>query len=124
VVAAAPEQPSAAFTGDTLFCGGCGALFECSATILHDSLALLVQRLPPATLLYPGHEYSEMLLLMAVKREPNNVAARRKLAEVREKRRRQEPSLPSTIAEEPEYNASLRVDAAQLAPLCGAVIDE
>ena len=61
---------------------------------------------------------------MAVKREPNNVAARRKLAEVREKRRRQEPSLPSTIAEEREYNAYLRVDAAQLALLCGAVIDE
>ena len=25
---------SAAFTGDTLFCGGCGALFEASASVM------------------------------------------------------------------------------------------
>lgn len=79
---AAPDAPHYAFTGDTLFCGGCGALFECSATVLHGSLASIVQRLRPTTKLYPGHEYSAMLLEMLVKKDPNNPAVRTKLAEV------------------------------------------
>ena len=31
--AAAPDVPPVAFTGDAIFCGGCGALFECSAQV-------------------------------------------------------------------------------------------
>ena len=120
---AAADAPSAAFTGDTLFCGGCGALFECSATVLHNSLGTLVQRLSPETRLFPGHEYSEMLLSMIVRREPENAAARKKLVQVREQRSRREPSIPSTVKEELQYNNYLRASPQQLAALCGAVVE-
>ena len=86
-VASPADTPTAAFTGDTLFCGGCGALFECSAKVLHGSLQMLVARLPPETLLFPGHEYTEMLLQMAVRRDRDNEYAHAKLREAREKRR-------------------------------------
>eukprot|EP00930_Biecheleria_cincta_P049150 TRINITY_DN34398_c0_g1_i1.p1 TRINITY_DN34398_c0_g1~~TRINITY_DN34398_c0_g1_i1.p1 ORF type:complete len:757 (+),score=130.54 TRINITY_DN34398_c0_g1_i1:262-2271(+) len=54
----------ALFTGDTLFSGGCGAQFEgskldiehCFATILESSM------LSKETLLFPGHEYTAMLM--------------------------------------------------------------
>jgi hydroxyacylglutathione hydrolase len=115
-----PSTPSAAFTGDTLFCGGCGALFECSADVLHRSLQTLTrQRLTPATRLFPGHEYSEMLLRQALQRDPANAAARTKLDEVRLKRARKQPSLPSTIAEELTYNAQLLATREELAVMCG-----
>ena len=78
-------------------------------------------RLAPTCLLYPGHEYSEMLLTMAVRREPHNEAAKTKLVEVRARRKRQEPSIPSTLAEEREYNAYLRATPLELADMCGAV---
>ena len=44
---AAPAAPHAAFTGDTLFCGGCGRLFEGSSLQLHASLRRLRTRLAP-----------------------------------------------------------------------------
>jgi len=52
------------FTGDTLFCGGCGAPFEGD----QNAMIRCFQRLwvesprPQRTLLFPGHEYSENLL--------------------------------------------------------------
>ena len=52
----------ALFTGDTLFCGGCGAPFEGDA----DDMSVCFQRIwlesAPDTQLFPGHEYSEALL--------------------------------------------------------------
>ena len=72
-----PVAAGIAFTGDTLFCGGCGALFECSATTLFHSLRRLTnERLRPSTQLFPGHEYTEMLLQAAVQRDPQNKDAK------------------------------------------------
>ena len=116
--------PSAAFTGDTLFCGGCGALFECSANTLHNSLGLLMSRLPAATKIYPGHEYSEMLMQMVCRKEPDNLSARRKLYEVKQRRRQQLPSIPSTVEEELQYNPYLTASKQQLAMMCGAAEDD
>ena len=88
--------------------------------MLHRSLQLLVrERLQPTTQLYPGHEYTEMLLSQATRREPRNEAARRKLQECRLARARKQPSLPSTVAEELLYNAQLRASVDELALMCG-----
>lgn len=114
-----PRTPSIAFTGDTLFCGGCGALFECSSTTLYTSLRLLVSRLPLETHIYPGHEYTEMLLTMCVRKDPTNEIAVEKLRETRRKRAKKEPSLPSTMREELAYNPHLRADPTELALMCG-----
>lgn len=44
------------FTGDTLFIGGAGRLFEGSAAELQESLAVKLGKLPGDTLVYCGHE--------------------------------------------------------------------
>jgi len=124
--AASPaDKPTIAFTGDTLFCGGCGALFECSSMTLYRSLQRLVtERLGRQTQLFPGHEYTEMLLQQAVKREPGNAAARVKLQQTRVLRARKLPTLPSTVEEELTYNAQLRASPAQLALMCGCAMPD
>jgi len=56
-------QPSKAgkngilWTGDTLFIGGCGRLFECDARTMWDSLVKLTS-LPDETVVYCGHDYT------------------------------------------------------------------
>ena len=123
----AAGTPSSAFTGDSLFCGGCGALFECSATTLHTSLRTLVARLPASTRIFPGHEYTQMLLQPVATKTPRTPAerhlveaAKAKLLECMERRARKEPSIPSTMAEELSYNQHLLANPAQLAQMCGA----
>src|SRR6185312_1855597 len=64
------------FCGDTLFACGCGRLFEGSAAQMADSLAKLA-RLPAATRVYCGHEYTLANIRFAEAVEPGN----RKLAE-------------------------------------------
>lgn len=48
---------AAAFTGDTLFLGGCGRLFEGTAVQMWQSLMKL-RALPRLTSIYPGHDYT------------------------------------------------------------------
>jgi hydroxyacylglutathione hydrolase len=52
------------FCGDTLFAGGCGRLFEGSATEMHESLQRLAQ-LPAATRVWCAHEYTQANLRWA-----------------------------------------------------------
>lgn len=59
------------FTGDTLFCGGCGRLLEGTASQLHHSLTHVLRALPDETQVYVGHEYSEANLRFAVSILPN-----------------------------------------------------
>ena len=51
-----PKQ-KALFSGDTLFLGGCGRLFEGTASQMWDSLVKL-RGLPSGTNVYPGHDYT------------------------------------------------------------------
>ena len=51
------SSPSLVFTGDTLFVGGCGKLFEGTASDMQQSLSRLAS-LPPSTQVYCGHEYT------------------------------------------------------------------
>ena len=61
-----------------------------------------------------------MLLQMACRRDPSNAAAFTKLAQARQLRARAQPTLPSTWAEELQYNTHLRASVEELAQLCGA----
>ncbi|KAG8464236.1 hypothetical protein KFE25_003299 [Diacronema lutheri] len=101
----------ALFTGDALFIGGCGALFEGSAAVMYAQLGRLFAALPPDTLLFPGHEYAAMLLTQAVQREPANEDARRKLAWVRRQREQRLPTVPSPLSDELAYNGWARAAA-------------
>lgn len=120
---AAPEQPSAIFTGDTLFCGGCGALFEGSAGALFASLRRLRERLSTEAEVYSGHEYAEMLMRMAVARDPRNEAAREQQQRTRLLRQQKLPTVPSKFGDELRYNPYLLASSEQeLALLCGCEV--
>jgi hydroxyacylglutathione hydrolase len=113
----------AVFTGDTLFAGGCGRLFEGDAAQMMASLAKLAA-LPDDTRVYCGHEYTEKNLRFAATLEPGNEALRTKLETVRGLRRAGKPTVPSTIAEEKATNPFLRTDSPELAASVGSRVPD
>lgn len=92
-----------AFTGDTLFGGGCGRLFEGDAAMMHASLGKLAA-LPHDTKVYFGHEYTASNLKFAEAVEPDNGDIKRRAADLDAAA----PSTPSTIALELKTNPFLR----------------
>ncbi|CAE8581859.1 unnamed protein product, partial [Polarella glacialis] len=66
----------ALFAGDTLFSGGCGAQFEGDELDIKHSFATILETSDPAaeTLLFPGHEYTAMLLEHGLSEALNNSA--------------------------------------------------
>ncbi len=102
------------FTGDTLFVAGCGRLFEGSASQMYDSLNEKLARLPDATRVFCGHEYTAKNLEFAAHMEPGNAAVRAKAERVAALRARGEPSVPSTIAEERATNPFMRCQSPEI----------
>jgi len=98
----------AVFTGDTLFVAGCGRLFEGTAAQMFESLCIKLAALPPATRVMCGHEYTTSNLRFALHAEPDNQAARDKLAWAEKRAAHGLPTVPSTIGEELTINPFLR----------------
>ena len=97
------------FTGDTLFAGGCGRLFEGSASDMHTALQRL-NALPAETKVCCAHEYTEANLRWAVEQRPDDSTIAARLEDVRQRRSRGELSLPSSIALERATNLFLQAD--------------
>ena len=74
--------PGAVFCGDTLFAGGCGRLFEGNPQMMHEALNVKLAKLPDATRVYCGHEYTEANLRFALTLEPGNAALNARMAAV------------------------------------------
>jgi hydroxyacylglutathione hydrolase len=104
----------AVFTGDTLFAGGCGRLFEGTPQMMHESLNVTLGSLPDATLVYCGHEYTAKNLEFAAAVEPGNRAVVAKAERVRATRARGEPTVPSTLADERATNPFMRVTSGEI----------
>lgn len=101
------------FSGDTLFRGGCGRLFEGSPAQMRASLDRL-RCLPDNTLVYCGHEYTQKNLQFAQKVEPNNRDVITALASAEQTRAEHRPTLPSTIGDERQINPFMRWDDADV----------
>jgi hydroxyacylglutathione hydrolase len=119
------DGAQAVFCGDTLFAAGCGRLFEGTPEMMWTALHEKLGRLPDATRVYCGHEYTESNLRFAAHVEPENAAVTQKLERVRRVRARaaadwhdatpDEMTIPSTIGEERATNPFLRArDVAEL----------
>ena len=105
------------FCGDTLFAGGCGRLFEGSAAQMHAALQRLVA-LPDATRVWCAHEYTATNLAWAHSVMPEDRAITARLEEVRARRARGLPTIPSRIGLEKATNLFVRAsDATALAEL-------
>lgn len=101
-----PES-SALFAGDTLFSLGCGRLFEGTPHEMLKSLQLICE-LPPETLVYCGHEYTESNVRFAVHVDPDNMDLKRRVEQVREQRAAGQPTVPTTLETEMKTNPFLR----------------
>lgn len=95
------------FSGDTLFGGGCGRLFEGSPKQMLDSLNKIYQ-LPDNTKIFCGHEYTVKNLEFAASIEPSNKEVADRLEMSRTLRRQNTPTIPSTLGIEKTTNPFLR----------------
>lgn len=95
-------------SGDTLFIGGCGRVFEGSMRQMHDSLAALAA-LPDETLIYCGHEYTAANLRFAAAVEPGNAAVQQRLGEVEQQRKEGKATVPGALSAERQTNPFLRL---------------
>ena len=95
------------FSGDTLFALGCGRIFEGTAEQMWNSLEKLAN-LPKNTKIFFGHEYTLTNAEFATKLEPGNIDLQTRLIDIRAKRARNEPTLPTTMELELKTNPFLR----------------
>jgi hydroxyacylglutathione hydrolase len=100
------------FCGDTLFSLGCGRLFEGSFEQMFASLARL-KALPDTTQVYCAHEYTLANMRFSLQylneNDPQQVPAYEKVNhELRARRERNQPTVPSTIGFEKRYNLFLK----------------
>ncbi|XP_077978674.1 putative thioesterase PNKD [Glandiceps talaboti] len=101
------SAPDSLFSGDLLFLGGSGRMFEGSALTMLNSLDSVCE-LKDETLVWPGHEYARDDLKFASNVDPDNEDLKNKLRWVAEKRKGRIMTCPSSIGEEKTYNPFLR----------------
>jgi hydroxyacylglutathione hydrolase len=119
-VDAGPER--AVFTGDTLFCAGCGRLFEGTPAQMHASLSRLGE-LPGDTRVYCGHEYTESNLRFAAHLEPSNADVARARDRSAKLRREGAPTVGTTLDDERRCNPFLRVRSPEIRATLGIAPD-
>ena len=100
------------FPGDTLFAMGCGRLFEGTPAQMFANMQRLAQ-LPPATIVYSAHEYTQSNGRYALTAEPDNEAIRDRMVEVDAARARGEATVPTTIARELATSPFLRASSVE-----------
>mmetsp|Transcript_35657 Transcript_35657/g.57288 ORF Transcript_35657/g.57288 Transcript_35657/m.57288 type:complete len:339 (-) Transcript_35657:271-1287(-) len=101
-------RSAAVFTGDTLFSLGCGRLFEGTAAQMHESLNK-ISALPKETLVYCGHEYTQSNAKFALAVDSENGDLQKRNEEISQLRRKNTPTIPTTIGLETATNPFLRI---------------
>ena len=97
------------FTGDTLFSGGCGRLFEGNGKDLLKAMDKIAA-LPDDTFIYFGHEYTISNLTFAESIEPTNSNIGDYRNQVQQKLRNGGHSSPVKLETERKINPFLRID--------------
>ena len=101
------------FSGDTLFAGGCGRLFEGTPAQMRASLSKL-SALPDNTLVYCAHEYTRANLDFARAVEPKNQDLASRYQQVIALRDKNRPTVPSLLVDERKTNPFLRTSTAEV----------
>lgn len=117
-----PKNP-VLFSGDVLFSGGCGRIFEGTPADMFASLRR-IKTLPLDTAIYPAHEYSLSNLEFAAFVEPDNKRIRETKKVYEQKLAQSTPTLPTTLALELEINPFLRTDNPSIQATIGNIQDE
>lgn len=102
-----------AFTGDSLMGLGCGRVMEGTLPQMWQSLQKF-NALPDETLICSGHEYSENNAKFALTIEPENQALQERVTAIQQARKRNEPTIPSSLGLERQTNPFLRAGQADV----------
>lgn len=113
----------ALFCGDTLFCGGCGYVFDGPMSVMASSLDRLAQ-LPPQTLVYCAHEYTLDNLHFALSIEADNLVLQQRALQVIQLRAEGRSTVPSSLELECATNPFLRSHSSTICQAVGAQIGE
>jgi hydroxyacylglutathione hydrolase len=113
VASAAGGKTGVAFAGDTLFSIGCGRVIEGTHAQMWASLEKIAA-LPPSTLIYCGHEYTQSNIRFALSVEPQNQALLARKSEVDALRNEGKATLPTVLANELAANPFLRVNSPEI----------
>lgn len=98
-----------AFVGDAVFALGCGRMFEGQPDQFWASLCR-IKALPPATLLYCAHEYTQSNARFALHADPDNAQLRDYAAQIERARADGLPTVPTPLSRELATNPFLRAD--------------
>ncbi|MDF7758462.1 hydroxyacylglutathione hydrolase [Kosakonia cowanii] len=101
------------FCGDTLFSGGCGRLFEGTATQMYQSFCK-INALPDDTVICCAHEYTLGNMKFAVSVLPEDADVQEYYKKVSELRAKNEKTLPVILKNERKINLFLRTEDADL----------
>ncbi len=102
-----------AFVGDSVFALGCGRMFEGNPEQFWASLDR-IRALPPETMLYCAHEYTQSNARFAIHADPDNPDLQMYVAEIDDRRARREPTVPTKLERELATNPFLRADQEEL----------
>ncbi len=102
-----------AFVGDSVFALGCGRMFEGEPQQFWNSLER-IRQLPPETLLYCAHEYTQSNARFALHADPDNVELQLYAADIAARRERGEATVPTRLSRELATNPFLRADREEL----------
>ncbi|WP_120715795.1 hydroxyacylglutathione hydrolase [Tsuneonella amylolytica] len=102
-----------AFVGDSVFALGCGRMFEGEAEQFWTSLQR-IKGLPPATMLYCAHEYTQANAAFALHADPDNLDLQLYAEEIEGRRARREPTVPTKLERELLTNPFLRAEREDL----------
>lgn len=102
----------ALFTADSLMALGCGRIFEGTPPMMWESLSKLAA-LPPETVVYSGHEYTESNGRFAITVEPNNAELKARIIDIADKRSQGIATVPSLLSLELATNPFLRAGGAE-----------
>ena len=108
----------AVFTADSLMALGCGRVFEGTAPQMWASLSKLAA-LPPETIVYSGHEYTQSNGKFAATIEPQNADLISRLRDIDAARSAGQPTVPSSLALELATNPFLRAGEPAVQRLVG-----
>ena len=97
------------FSADSLMAMGCGRLFEGTPDQMWDTMQRL-RALPDDTIVCSGHEYTAANMRFALSLEPNNPHLLKRAARISHARDNNQPTVPSTLADEKRTNPFLRAD--------------
>ncbi len=107
-----------AFVGDTLFSLGCGRMFEGDPEMFWNSLQK-IKALPDNTQICCAHEYTLANLKYVESLNVNTPAFADFSAAIQAKRSRDEPTIPTLLKKEKQFNPFLRADEVSLQSALG-----